>query len=84
MTPGPIGFEYAAIASHSGPTGPSAVPRTFAVRSDLVLDRSADRVVGRVLDRTTGQVVRQYPDEAILRLLAASRAQFGPLLRIDV
>jgi flagellar protein FlaG len=41
---------------------------------DLIIDAQSREVIYRVISAQTGRVVRQVPDEAILRLRAYSRA----------
>ncbi len=43
------------------------------------IDQAADRVVGVFVDEKTGEVVDQVPSEAMLRLLAKTRAMLGSL-----
>ncbi len=64
-----------------------ALPAGSAVRSDMpnagnqadttrevIIDPAAREVIYRVIDVSSGRVVRQIPDEALLRLRAYTRA----------
>lgn len=61
--------------------GDTAAPRNEAPRHsfapqtsrDVVLDAQSREVIFRVLDVRSGRVVRQVPDEAIMRLRAYNR-----------
>ncbi|MBX6323217.1 MAG: flagellar protein FlaG [Rhodospirillaceae bacterium] len=50
------------------------------VRAELDIDKATRRVVARVVSQIDGQVVRQYPPEETLRLLARARELFGRLV----
>ena len=54
------------------------------VRAELALDKATSRIVVRVYEVGSDQVVRQYPAEETLRLLARVREQLGPLLSTNV
>ncbi len=43
------------------------------------VDQTTGRVVGVFIDKKTGEVVDQIPSEAMLRLLAKTRAMLGSL-----
>jgi hypothetical protein len=47
--------------------GAGAQPANDYVSHQMVLDRAAASIVYQVVDDRTGQVVDQYPDEAVLR-----------------
>ena len=55
-----------------------AVPEL--VRAELDIDKATCRVVARVVSQIDGEVVRQYPPEETLRLLARARELFGRLI----
>jgi uncharacterized FlaG/YvyC family protein len=54
------------------------------VRAELSLDKATSRIVVRVVEIGSDEVVRQYPAEETLRLLARVREQLGPLLSATV
>jgi uncharacterized FlaG/YvyC family protein len=54
------------------------------VRAELDVDKATDRIVARVVSTITGEVVRQYPPEETLHLLARAREQFGRLLKAEI
>jgi hypothetical protein len=54
------------------------------VRAELTLDKATSRIVVRVVEIGSEQVVRQYPSEETLRLLARVREQLGSLLSTTV
>jgi hypothetical protein len=59
----------------------AAVPEnTDAV---LIVDDGSRRVVARLIDRDSGEVVREYPPDELLRLFAKSREQFQHLFVAD-
>lgn len=47
------------------------------MRTDI--DGETGRVIGVLLDKRTGEVINQIPSEAMLRLLAKTRAMLGAL-----
>jgi uncharacterized FlaG/YvyC family protein len=51
------------------------------VRAELDIDQATSRIVARVVSTKNGEVVRQYPAEETLHLLARAREQFGRLLK---
>jgi uncharacterized FlaG/YvyC family protein len=53
------------------------------VRAELDVDKTTNRVVARVVSLVSGEVVRQYPSEETLNMLARAREQFGRLLRAE-
>jgi len=54
------------------------------VRAELAVDDGSRRVVARLIDRDSGEVVREYPPDELLRLFAKSREQFQRLFQADV
>ena len=54
------------------------------VRAELDVDKASERVVARVVSTVTGEVVRQYPAQETLNLLARAREQFGRLLMAEI
>jgi Na+-transporting NADH:ubiquinone oxidoreductase subunit NqrC len=60
--------DTSAARSHAGQANQANVSR------ELVVDAAAREVIFRVVDVSSGHVVRQVPDEAILRLRAYTRA----------
>jgi uncharacterized FlaG/YvyC family protein len=56
---------------------------------DIEIDRAAASIVFRVVDNRTGQVLRQYPDEARLRARAyyrqveEAKSESGVALKLD-
>jgi uncharacterized FlaG/YvyC family protein len=58
-----------------------ALPNT--VRAELDVDKATDRVVARVVSTVSGEVVRQYPADETLAMLARAREQFGRLLKAE-
>ncbi len=54
------------------------------VRAELDIDKATKRVVARVVSAIDGKVVRQYPPEETLRLLARAREEFGRLVKAQV
>lgn len=68
---------------------PSVGNRTELAR-EVIVDPAAREVIYRVVDVRSGRVVRQIPDEALLRLRAYTRAlaegkgRAKPLARADI
>lgn len=54
------------------------------VRAELTLDEATSRVVVQVVKIGSNEVVRQYPTEETLKLLARVREQLGPLLSASI
>ena len=50
----------------------------------LTVDDGSRRVVARLIDRDSGEVVREYPPDELLRLFAKTREQFQQLFQADV
>ncbi|MEX2009697.1 MAG: flagellar protein FlaG [Dongiaceae bacterium] len=50
----------------------------------LIVDDGSRRVVARLIDRDSGEVVREYPPDELLRLFAKTREQFQHLFLADV
>tara|TARA_R110000787_G_scaffold193895_3_gene305413 strand:+ start:611 stop:931 length:321 start_codon:yes stop_codon:yes gene_type:complete len=48
----------------------------------LSLDRNTGRVVGRVVDEASGKIIRQRPSDEMLRFIAATEAELGPLYSV--
>ena len=61
----------------TSPTPPARLEGQRRVVTDI--DEAAGRVVGVFIDKKTGEVVDQVPSEAMLRLLAKTRAMLGSL-----
>ena len=50
----------------------------------LTVDDGSRRVVARLIDGDSGEVVREYPPDELLRLFAKTREQFQQLFQADV
>ena len=53
-------------------------------KAELTVDDGSRRVVARLIDRDSGEVVREYPPDELLRLFAKTREQFQQLFQADV
>ena len=61
-----------ALAARNQPYSPSASSESF--QRDVILDPATRDVILRVVDVRSRQVVRQVPDQALLRMHAYARA----------
>jgi uncharacterized FlaG/YvyC family protein len=53
-------------------------------RAEIDIDTATNQLVARVVSTVDGTVVRQYPSEETLHLLARAREQFGRVLKAEV
>jgi len=55
--------------------GHAGAPHDSGISRDAIIDPHTSEIVFRVLDAHTGDVIRQVPDQALLRMHAYVRAQ---------
>lgn len=77
----PARRDGAAEPKSAAAAGTAAVDN---VRLALHVDEASGRVVGQVIDQETGDVMRQVPEEEMLRLLAKTREMIGALFNETV
>jgi hypothetical protein len=59
--------QSVAAADASARVGPGSNAVTASVSNQFIFDRDAASIVFQVVDNRTSQVVRQFPEEAVLR-----------------
>ena len=60
----------------------SQLPDSLTAHVALSVDQETRLVIGTVIDRDSGKVLRQIPSEEMVRLIRASREEFGPLVDV--
>lgn len=87
----PTGGAYALDTFRSSFADESAAGRSVAdeivlksVDVELGVDKSLNRIVAKVRDRETGEVLSQFPAEAVLNNARAIRDQLAKQLDIEV
>jgi flagellar protein FlaG len=60
-----------------------SLPEITDGKLQLAIDRDTGRVIGKIVDKQSGELLRQIPTEEILRLIAATEEELGPLYTTD-
>jgi flagellar protein FlaG len=60
-----------------------SLPEITDGKLQLAIDRDTGRVIGRIVDKQSGELIRQMPSEEMLRLIAATKAELGPLVSVN-
>jgi len=60
-----------------------SAPEITDGKLQLAIDRDTGRVIGKIVDKESGELLRQIPTDEILRLIAATEEELGPIYTTD-